>query len=199
MTSRLLFSSIAGLLALLAATATARAESPTDPVEQKHARDPVLVADGLVGVLNSDYAQTTLGGRVQLAIPFHAIHLVPSAGYQDQYRVAVLGEKTGNAVSGGIAVGYGAPFDLTKTWGLALEGGMIGGTRKAGVVDTTFRPDNAPLDYFTPYVQASVVAQLRLDPTIRPYAAAIGRHVVDQYGESVQVAMLAVGVAWNLF
>jgi hypothetical protein len=184
-----------------------------NPREPRERRTPVLALDALGGLTNSTFASEMVGARAQLSFPWQdSFALGGAVTLQDQYfswsgsSTTQSGssdgphrERVGAVYSGGFVLSYGAPV-TSGFWGLALEMGMAGGSRKAGAAHAgSTGTDTAPDTFFSPYGQASVVLQIPLWKSVRPYAALSGRQTFDAFGESNQTAMLSLGIAFDPF
>jgi hypothetical protein len=155
-----------------------------------------LALEGLVGVTNSGFASQLFGARTQLSFPWQRWFGLGAAGMiQEQYS----SEYVGAVYSGGVVFNDGSPV-TSGIWGLALEVGMAGGSRKLSAPSAKGDPHpKSPDAFLSPYAEARVILQVPLWKSTRPYAALSGRHTVDEFGESVQTAMLSLGLAFDPF
>jgi hypothetical protein len=180
--------------------ATVWADEPDfpPPPKPKERRAGGLALDATFGVTNSSYVDSFRGLHASMVFPAGPFHVGPVGAYDqassfaDGY--AGIGHLGGRA-------GWGAPFS-DRIVGLWLESGVAWGTRpNAGVGfhlrGTSFGPDNAPTDFVTPYGRAEVMLQLPLKAPLRPYVAVAGTHAINEFGEGVQSALFAAGLAWR--
>jgi hypothetical protein len=168
------------------------------PPKPKKRRAGGLALDATFGVTNSSFVDSFRGLHASIVFPAGPFHVGPVGAYDQASSFAAGYAGIGHL--GGRA-GWGAPFS-DRIVGLWLESGVAWGTRpNAGdgyhLWGTSFGSDNAPTDFVTPYGRAEVMLQLPLNGPLRPYVAVAGTHAVNEFGEGVQSALFAAGLAWR--
>ena len=192
-------------LAICLVASRVGAEEPTreDPPREASWQSRGGVAfSGFTGVTNSNAAQLVNGLRLAAIVgPLgswrwgmavsveEGINNGLTGDYADRRWVEHrLYERTYVGGRGGVLVGWGAPWsDRTRgqrIFGVTFEVGGAGGSYGSSA-------------YFTPYGQTSIVLQVPTRIALQPWVGASGVFLVDQFHESVQMAMLDFGLAWR--